>query len=400
MLKKFLTSLLVFSMLFSCSISTQTYAGDINRELKNGAWVGTQPSESEIAKYQELQGKKLDFVQQFVNWSTNFDWIRPYADAVYKNGSILMITWESWEYNTVDIKNGKADAYITRMARDIKAYGKEIWMRPLHEGNGDWYPWAIGYAGRVNTNDTFKAAFRHIVDIFRNNGANNVKWVYNINCSNVGDGTSFLDIYPGDNYVDYTSIDGYNWGTTQSWGSTWQTFDQIYSQAYNALRSINKPIILAEIASTEVGGNKANWITETFNTIRTNYDKIFAVMWFSENKETDWRINSSNAALEAYRKAISVGTPVNTQPPVTQPPVTPPPASVNRGDLNFDNKINSLDYLLLKKHILGMSTFNSSEEEAKFLKAADLNGDNKVNSSDILLIQKYILGIIDSFPVN
>jgi len=69
------------------------------------------------------------------------------------------------EYNTVDIKNGKADAYITRMAQDMKAYGKEIWLRPLHEANGDWYPWAIGYSSRVNTNETYIAAFRHIVDI-------------------------------------------------------------------------------------------------------------------------------------------------------------------------------------------------------------------------------------------
>jgi len=87
---------------------------------------GTQPSESAIKSFQELQGRKLDIVHQFINWSTDFSWVRPYADAVYNNGSILMITWEPWEYNTVDIKNGKADAYITRMAQDMKAYGKEF----------------------------------------------------------------------------------------------------------------------------------------------------------------------------------------------------------------------------------------------------------------------------------
>jgi len=76
---------------------------------------------------------------------------------------------------------------------------------------------AIGYSSRVNTNETYIAAFRHIVDIFRANGATNVKWVFNVNCDNVGNGTSYLGHYPGDNYVDYTSIDGYNWGTTQSW---------------------------------------------------------------------------------------------------------------------------------------------------------------------------------------
>lgn len=342
MVKKGLVFLLVLSML-TCIISVQTY-GDAARELKIGAWVGTQPSESEISQFQQLQQKHLDIVHQFISWSTNFDYVRPYADAVYKNGSILMITWEPWEYNTVDINNGRADSYITRMALDIKSYGKEIWLRPLHEANGNWYPWAIGDSKKVNTNETYKAAFRHVVDIFRKNGVSNVKWVYNVNCSNVGDGTSFLDIYPGDNYVDYTSIDGYNWGTTQSWGSVWQTFDQIFLQAYTALKAINKPMIIAEWASTEVGGNKAKWITESFDTIRTSYDKIFATVWFSQNKETDWRINSSESALQSYRTAIGtiVPTPTPTIVPTLTPTVIPTPThtvvpspSPTSGDFDF-----------------------------------------------------------------
>ncbi len=369
MIKKILMSLLVFSMVISCCIATPAYAAD----LKIGAWVGTQPTETEIVKYQEIQQRKLEIVHQFVNWSTNFDWVKPYADAVYKNGSILMITWEPWEYNTVDIKNGKADAYLTKMAQDIKSYGKEIWLRPLHEANGNWYPWAIGYTGKINTNETYIAAFRHVVDVFRNNGVSNVKWVYNVNCSNVGDGTSYLDYYPGDNYVDYTSVDGYNWGTTQSWGSVWQTFDQIFSQSYNALKTINKPIIIAEWASTEVGGDKAKWITESFNTIKTSYPKIFAALWFSENKETDWRINSSNSSLESYRKAIS------------------PPVSVKYGDLNKDGAIDAIDFSILKGYVLG----NNKDIDTI---AADVNLDGSVDSLDFSILKKYLLGLITVLP--
>lgn len=326
MKKRLLVSFLVLSIIVGL-LSFQSL-GNYNSGLKIGAWVGTQPSESAIKSFQELQGRKLDIVHQFINWSTDFSWVRPYADAVYNNGSILMITWEPWEYNTVDIKNGKADAYITRMAKDMKAYGKEIWLRPLHEANGDWYPWAIGYSSRVNTNETYIAAFRHIVDIFRANGATNVKWVFNVNCDNVGNGTSYLGHYPGDNYVDYTSIDGYNWGTTQSWGSQWQSFDQVFSRAYQALASINKPIIIAEFASAEIGGNKARWITEAYNSIRTSYNKVIAAVWFHENKETDWRINSSPEALAAYREAIGAGSSNPTPTPTwtSAPPSSSPKA--------------------------------------------------------------------------
>ena len=284
------------------------------------------------------------------------------------------------------------------MARDIKSYGKEIWLRPLHEANGDWYPWAIGHKNRVNTNESYIAAFRHVVDIFRNNGVTNVKWVHNVNCNNVGEGTSFLGFYPGDNYVDYTSIDGYNWGTTQSWGSVWQTFDQIFLQSYNALKAINKPIILAEFSSAEIGGDKAKWITDSYNTIRTSYDNIFAAVWFHENKETDWRINSSAATLEAFKKAIAIGTstpsPTPTIPPSPTPTVTSSPIVGKIGDLNYDDKVNSTDYSLLKRYILGLLTFNSEEEEERFRKAADLNEDNKVNSTDYALLRRTILGIL------
>lgn len=387
MLKKVYLFLLVTSIIFSSfavfSVNT-AYATD---DLKIGAWVGTQPTDAKIKEFNSLQNRKLDIVHMFINWSTNFDWVRTYADPVYANGSVLMITWEPWEYDTVKIKNGNADSYIRKMASDIKAYGKEIWLRPLHEANGNWYPWGIGDS-KVNTNDTYIAAFRHIVDVFRSQGATNVKWVFNLNCNNVGANATFTGFYPGDQYVDYTSIDGYNWGTTQSWGSTWQSFDQIFLSAYNALKPYNKPILIGEFASTEVGGDKARWITESFNTIRSSYDKVFAAIWFSENKETDWRINSSESSLSAYKKAVAVGT-----------EQTPPPSSpvVKYGDVNGDNDVNAGDYTLIRRYILGNITeFTSPLGKT----AADVNGDGQINAGDYTLVRRYILDLIDIFPVE
>ncbi|TYQ17960.1 UNVERIFIED_CONTAM: endoglucanase [Acetivibrio alkalicellulosi] len=391
MVKRILISLIVFSMFLAIIyIPTQSMGITGSNELKIGAWVGTQPTQAEVKRFQELQQRKLDIIHQFVNFSTEFSWIRPYADTAHNNGSVLMITWEPWEYNTVDISNGRADSYITRMASNMKDYGREIWIRPLHEANGDWYPWAVGYPGRINTNQTYITAFRRIVDIFRQQGAHNVKWVYTINHSNVGQGTSFLNFYPGDNYVDYTSIDGYNWGPTQDWGSVWQTFDEIFLESYNALITIDKPIILGEWASSEIGGDKARWITESFNTLRTSYPRIFASVWFSENKETDWRIDSSNASLQAYRNAVAGSV---------TPPTTSTPPLVKHGDLNYDDQIDSTDYILLKRYILGIAIFNTRDEENRFKTSADLNGDGQVDSTDAVLLRRYILNIIDKLPV-
>jgi len=63
--------------------------------------------------------------------------------------------------------------------------------------------------------------------------------------------------------------------------------------------------MVAETASAEQGGSKANWITDAYSTqILGNFEKIKAIIWFNENKETDWRIESSPTAQNAFATAI------------------------------------------------------------------------------------------------
>ena len=67
------------------------------------------------------------------------------------------------------------------------------------------------------------------------------------------------------------------------------------------------------------------------------------------------------------------------------------------GDLNSDLKVNSTDYALLKKYILGeISAFPESTP----IKSADLNGDGSANSTDYSILKRFILGLIDKFPVE
>lgn len=64
------------------------------------------------------------------------------------------------------------------------------------------------------------------------------------------------------------------------------------------------------------------------------------------------------------------------------------------GDLNSDNKVDSLDYAKMRIILLGTT------DPAVNMKAADVNGDEDVNSLDLALMKKLIIGDIRTFPVE
>jgi endoglucanase len=118
-------------------------------------------------------------------------------------------------------------------------------------------------------------------------------------------------LYPGDPYVDYVGLDSYNFGdaTVRGYTHVWQTGFDLYSAAYDTVTAFTaKPIVVAEVASSENGGSKSDWITTFLGTeIPHDFPAIVGVIWFDQNKEQDWRINSSTASLAAFQAQIAGG---------------------------------------------------------------------------------------------
>jgi beta-mannanase len=144
-------------------------------------------------------------------------------------------------------------------------------------------------------------------DIFDAVGATNVTWVWSPNV--VFSGSVPLEqLYPGDAYVDWTAIDGYN----QSLKSPWISFSSLFSATYAKLLQIapTKPIMIAETASSEAGGSKAAWITDALSTqLPQNFPRVKALVWFNwriyeGSLWHDWPIESSVSAQAAFAAAI------------------------------------------------------------------------------------------------
>lgn len=298
-MKKIAAMIIALISLFNIGL----YKVSAQTTVTEGIWFGSWASSASqnIETFEAMTNTRLGIVQTFVNTNLALSDFGPTMDYVDSKGAINLLTLTPHGYTTKDINSGKLDKYYTTLAKQLKSWknGKEVWVRFMHEVNGNWYSWSIGDS-TVNTNASYIAAYRRVVNLFRKQNATNVKWVYNVNNSNVGANASFTGAYPGSDYIDYVSMDGYNWGSNTTW-STWTSFRGVFDQAYGALLPLNKPLIITELGCSEIGGDKAAWVTDAYSQIHSGvYKNLTALVWFNENKEYDWRINSSEAALNAY----------------------------------------------------------------------------------------------------
>ncbi len=279
--------------------------------LALGAYIANAPGDpTKIDEFAGIIGVTPGIIMWYQDWATSasrtFDPAK--MDAVVARGATPMITWEPWDatagpnqpvYSLAAIIVGTHDGFIHDWARAVAAWQKPMYLKFAHEMNGDWYPWAVNANG--NTADQYLPMWRHVRDIFMQEGAQNVRWVWSPNIAYPGS-TPFADVYPGDDAVDWIGLDGYNFGTSQSW-SHWTDLVGTFGPSYNSVARIaSKPMMIGETASSDVGGDKAAWITQgLLNDLPAHFPRLRAVVWFDENKETDWRVNSSSAALAAFR---------------------------------------------------------------------------------------------------
>jgi hypothetical protein len=120
------------------------------------------------------------------------------------------------------------------------------------------------------------------------------------------------DLYPGDGYVDWACLDGYNFSSDLA-GAPWRTFSQIFGATYAHLLKVipaGMPILIGETGSVEHGGLKAAWITDALTVqIPKHFPRVKGLIWFNgTNPGIDLRIDTSPQALAALHQALGSGT--------------------------------------------------------------------------------------------
>jgi hypothetical protein len=156
----------------------------------------------------------------------------------------------------------------------------------------------------------YRAAFRHVVEVFRANHADRVAFVWATTGyalrPEVGRASEVDAVYPGDDAVDWIAADPYNFFRD----GRWESFASVTGPWYEWARATHpgKPLMLAEWGSKEdpaTPGRKAAWIAAAVQDLRTRFARVRAAVYFDEQKHergevNDWRIDTSAGSLSAF----------------------------------------------------------------------------------------------------
>ncbi|MBP1761102.1 MAG: hypothetical protein H6Q64_644 [Firmicutes bacterium] len=209
-----------------------------------------------------------------------------------------------------ELLNGKFDAYLNQYAKDIKSFGHPILFRPNNEMNGDWCVYCSYHYG--NDADLYIKAWQYIYDIFAANQVDNVLWVWNPHDLSFPDfaWNSYLNYFPGSEYVDIIGLTGYNTGTYYE-GERWREFADIYNPLYAEYsQHFALPFMITEFGSNSVGGDKSQWLRDMFRHI-DNYPRIKAAIFFSATDMDSngqparvYRIDENEAVLNVIQEGL------------------------------------------------------------------------------------------------
>jgi len=292
--------------------------------MKFGIYRLHEPlQESDLAFIEENYKTALQLVSVYRAWNRCYiEDDLPWLERLKQLPRDMLLTWEPWrippdedrpfdqpDFALENIISGMYDSYIRAFGRELATFPRKIFLRTLHEMNGNWYPWC----GTVNRNSgkLFIDAWNHIRNLVNMEAPYGIEWVWSPYAHSYP-ATPYNTIenyFPGDDALDWVAIDGYNWGSSREW-STWRSFEEIFSDAYKTLTSITRrPFMIGEVACGESGGSKELWIREALKALKGQFSKIEILVWFDVNKECDWRIASSSASLNAFRRGAKLFSP-------------------------------------------------------------------------------------------
>ncbi|MER7004585.1 endoglucanase [Dactylosporangium sp. NPDC000555] len=265
-----------------------------------GAWVRPERlTESgrvtAMTAWEQSLGRKMAIVNTYRRFDEKFfnDSDRQFT----VRGSTLMLSWAGGDTRMVTM--GRHDELIRERARELKAFGHPVLMR---------YRWEMdrpNLRAQMWSGPDYVAAWRHVRDIFTQEGATNASWVWCPTAEGFQGGYA-ADFYPGDDAVDWTCVDVYAGTKYATIGALMRPFLEFCAGRPN------KPVMIGEFGIARSWGTaqRAAWLRDASATFKAN-PQIRAVLYFesdplnNKGPTNQFMVSDDPDVLAAFRSSLA-----------------------------------------------------------------------------------------------
>jgi hypothetical protein len=279
----------------------------LHNEIIQGAMTDESGNEDGnaylINRFNDLAGKKIGVAYFSNNWFHGIRFPLDKCISIRSTGAVPFIRIQNWirqgdklsdagPYTQKNIISGKFDTELRAYAKSAKSFGTKLLIEYGVEVNTNSFPWSKEGPG------PYKAAYRHIVDLFREEGATNVGWAFHIDATDNNDGYKW---YPGDDIIEWVGTTCYGDYDHKGCAGSLKDF-------YNQFAAISKT---AKLGIFEWGYGNSTDTARTLAEIPIKYPRIKLLQVWNEHvigdqeEPYDRRINSTPQNLAAYREGIA-----------------------------------------------------------------------------------------------
>ncbi len=260
-----------------------------------GAWVnpegqhqgGGSQEMAQLSTFQAAVGRNVSILHIYAGFHQPAP--VPQLDGITANGSLPMLDWGCAP--PAQVVSGQDDALIAAYAQALKHFGHPVLLRWFWEMN------LRATARRCQLTDpaTFVAAWQHVWTIFHQQGATNVAFVW---CPGISAGlASMAPLYPGDAYVDWIGVDGYDRGQP---GAT--AFSTIFGAWYAEWAGHGRPLMIGETGAPPA--QQAAYLGAVAQELPSQYPDIRAFVYFNApGPAGQWQL--SGPGLTAFAQLAS-----------------------------------------------------------------------------------------------
>jgi hypothetical protein len=266
----------------------------VRQQAYLGAYEPASPySYSGMKLFAHTAGRTPNLALYYSGWWEPFR--TSFAQEAYAAGAttVVQINPSNLPRNKVSmvgIVAGEYDSYLESFADQVASFGHQVVIGFGHEPDGYWYPWSESSVSP----SVWVAAWQHIVELFRQQGADNVTWLWTVNV--LGNQTHPLSAWwPGASYVNWVGIDGYYQHPDASYA-------QVFGPTIVAIREFTgAPILIAETAIGTIG-NEPSQIADMF--AGTRIYGILGFIWFDMNVTGESYRLEGDRTIAVFRRLI------------------------------------------------------------------------------------------------